>query len=122
MNAPALPNFDQLLDLARNSPEELERLRQEMTHQILESTPNRGMRQRLEHLVFRIEAERRRGRTHLALCLHYSTLMHDQLLTLHHELQRLLHPVSQTSHLVQSKAPMQPTAKIIPFSSGQKTL
>jgi|GEM_PF-1009275 len=122
MNASALPNFDRLLDLAQNSPEELEKLRQELTYQILDSTPDQRMRLRLEQLVFRIDAERRRGRTPLSLCLHYSTLMHDQLLTLHHELHRLLHPVRLPCRPSQEKAPVQQSAKIIPFGSYQKTV
>ncbi|WP_404417751.1 DUF3135 domain-containing protein [Marinospirillum sp.] len=119
MSASALPSFDRLLDLARNSPEELERLRLEMTNQILDSTPDQGVRLRLEQLAFRIDAERRRGRTPLSLCLHYSNLMHRQLGVLNQELHKLLQPVVLPCQTGDNQ-PARPSAKIIPFSRYQK--
>lgn len=120
MNASALPDFDQLLDLAQNSPEELERLRREMTRQVLDSTTDQGMRQRLEQLVFRIDAERHRGRTPLSLCLHYSSLMQDHLLILNQELHRLLHPVKLTCQPKETCARVQQPDNIIRLSDYRK--
>ncbi|SFC12149.1 Protein of unknown function [Marinospirillum celere] len=89
MRPSALPCFDELLELARNSPEDLEALRRKMTSEILNSTLDNDMRQRLEQLAFRIDAERRSGRPPLALCIHYSSLMHSQLAHLSQELSKL---------------------------------
>lgn len=89
MRPAALPCFDDLLELAKNAPEDLEALRLSMTLDILNSTLDEGMRQRLEQLAFRIDAERRSGRPPLALCIHYSALMHEHLQHLNQELGKL---------------------------------
>lgn len=88
-----LPCFDELLTMARQSPEQLEALRDQLTQEVLDSTPDQGMRQRLEQLVFRINAERSRHHSPMALCLKFSSLMHDGLLSMRRELEKLSSPV-----------------------------
>lgn len=89
MRQTSLPCFDDLMQLARQHPEQLESLREQLTQEVLDSTPDRDMRSRLEQLVFRINAERRRHRSPMALCLKFSSLMHDKLLSMRSELQKL---------------------------------
>jgi hypothetical protein len=90
-----------------------------MTNQILDSTPDQGVRLRLEQLAFRIDAERRRGRPPLSLCLHYSNLMHHQLEALNQELHKLLQPAVLPCKAEENKT-ASPSAKIIPFSRYPK--
>ncbi|SFW98543.1 DUF3135 domain-containing protein [Marinospirillum alkaliphilum] len=84
-----LPCFDELLTMAQQSPEQLEALRDQLTQEVLDATPDQGMRQRLEQLVFRINAERSRHRSPMALCLKFSGLMHEGLLSMRRELEKL---------------------------------
>lgn len=90
MNQTALPCFDDLLVLASQHPEQLEQLRSRLTQEILESTQDQDMRRRLEQLVFRINAERCRHTNPLGLCIHFSSLMHDGLYHMQHELEKLV--------------------------------
>lgn len=90
MNQTALPCFDDLLALASRHPEQLELLRTRLTQEILDSTNDQDMRQRLEQLVFRINAERCRHTHPMALCIRFSSLMHDGLYHMKHELEKLV--------------------------------
>jgi hypothetical protein len=85
----SLPCFDDLMLLAQQHPDQLESLREQLTREVLDSAPDAGMRSRLEQLVFRINAERQRHRSPMALCLKFSSLMHDKLLNMRSELQKL---------------------------------
>ncbi len=52
-----LPNFDTLVKLAQENPEELERLRQEQVSKIINDAPEKT-RHRLKGLQFQIDAHR----------------------------------------------------------------
>lgn len=105
MRQTSLPCFDDLMLLARQHPEQLESLREQLTQEVLESAPDVAMRSRLEQLVFRINAERQRQRSPMALCLKFSSLMHDRLLNMKTELQKLtLDTTPETSESVKRTA------------------
>lgn len=76
-----LPDFDELLYLARHQPDELERLRQHLCHQIIASAPAPA-RKKLEGLQFKIDAQRRISSTPIGACIRISRMMNTALLEL----------------------------------------
>lgn len=72
----SLPEFEELVKLAKNNPEELERLRQKACDELIEQAPVEYQR-KLRGLQFKIDMERRRARTPMAACLKISEMMHD---------------------------------------------
>lgn len=76
-----LPCFDTLLQLAQEAPDELERLRADLSHKVINSAPAE-QRPRLRGLQFQIDSRREIAKTPLAACIHLSRMMHqsfDQL-------------------------------------------
>lgn len=80
-----LPDFDTLLSLHKEDPQELDKVRADLTNAIFENA-SESSRRRLEGLQFRINMELRRARTPLAGCVKLSNMMHDSLMELHHTL------------------------------------
>lgn len=80
---PSLPEFDVLVDMARNDPERLEALRQTMVQGVIDSSSNDDMRRRLAGVQFRVDAVRRRSATPLAACIRISEMMCQSLAELH---------------------------------------
>ncbi len=78
-----LPAFDVLVDMARNDPDRLEVLRQQLTSQIIENASSGHQRKRLEGLQFRIDLERERARSPLAATIKLSEMMCHSLAELH---------------------------------------
>ncbi|MEM7077892.1 MAG: DUF3135 domain-containing protein [Pseudomonadota bacterium] len=78
-----LPDFDVLVDMARNRPEELEELRAELTSSIIDDAANETIRRRLEGLQFRVDLERRRAGSALAATIRISEMMAHSLADLH---------------------------------------
>ncbi len=72
----SLPDFDELVKLAKENPEELERIRQQACEELIEEAPEQFKR-KLRGLQFKIDMERRRARTPMASCLKISEMMHD---------------------------------------------
>ncbi len=70
-------DFDSMLAVAKERPEDFERLRLAAIDEFIESAPEER-RQRLRCLQWRIDQERR-NRTPLSACLHISRMMWEQL-------------------------------------------
>jgi len=86
MTTPTLPPFETLEALARQRPEALEALRQELVEAvILQAPPSR--RQRLRGLQFHIEQRCRLAPTPLMACIELSRHMHRSLRRLQTALQ-----------------------------------
>lgn len=101
----ALPAFDTLLEMARQDPEGLERLRRRLCEQVIRRTPENSPREeRLRRLLWRIEAERRRAGTPLAACLHINNMMLDALFRLN-------------AAFNEAPPAARPSARILPFPS-----
>ena len=91
----ALPSFDELKAMAAERPEELENLRKRMTDQILSDAPA-DRRRRLEGIVFKIDAERRRSKNPLQACIRISQMMMDSVTDLRDAVNSLgVNPVAQ---------------------------
>lgn len=71
-----LPDFDELVELAKKDPQALEAFRQASCQAFIDSTPSQH-HQRLQTLQFRLEREIRTAKTPLAGLLKLSNMMHD---------------------------------------------
>ena len=73
-----LPEFEVLVEMARNDPDSLEELRRRLCNQIIEkAAPAR--RPRLRGLQFQVDMERQRAGTPLAALIRISAMMHTSL-------------------------------------------
>ncbi|MDP1929829.1 MAG: DUF3135 domain-containing protein [Gammaproteobacteria bacterium] len=104
-----LPDFDTLVHLHRENPEELERLRVELTSAIMENAPPEA-RRRLEGLQFRINMELRKARTPEARCVKLSSMMHESFAELNHALHNPPRAVKPDTGI---------SATVIPFSASR---
>ena len=103
-----LPAFEVLLDMARNNPEGLETLRQQLTQAVIDGAQNDANRRRLEGLQFRIDMERQRARTPLSATIRLSEMMCQSLADLH----RSMVERTETREPARSNAS---GARILPF-------
>ena len=78
-----LPAFDVLVDMARNDPQRLEKLRRKLTQNVIAGAATEQKRKRLEGLQFRVDLERRRARSPLAATIKISEMMCHSLADLH---------------------------------------
>ena len=76
-----LPDFDSLMKLARNNPEEFEMLRETLIEDAILSAKTDNHR-RLRGLQFQIDMTRRKAKTPLAACIRISSLMQSSLIEL----------------------------------------
>ena len=103
-----LPAFDVLVDMARNDPQRLEKLRRELTQNVIAGASTEQKRKRLQGLQFRVDLERRRARSPLAATIKISEMMCHSLAELHRSMVTPLHEENETS----SKSE---TAKVLVF-------
>lgn len=82
----AFPNIDQLMKLAKNDPEGLERLRLEHIETLINSAPEPTQR-RLRGLQFQIDCQRRLHKHPMGACLSISKMMMASLHRLNEALQ-----------------------------------
>ena len=80
---PKLPDFDTLRALHEKDPEALERLRQQLTANIVAQAPDEN-RRRLAGLQFRINMELLRAGNPTARLLRLSSMMYDSVIELDH--------------------------------------
>ena len=102
-----LPAFDVLVDMARNDPQRLEKLRDKLTSSVIAGAATVQKRKRLEGLQFRVDLERRRARSPLAATIKISEMMCHALADLHR---------SMVTPLVSAEeVDLAPRAKILKF-------
>lgn len=122
---PSLPEFDVLVDMARNDPERLEALRQSMVQNVIDNSGDEGLRRRLAGVQFRVDAVRRRSASPLAACIQISEMMCQSLAELHRSMVAPeTHPNAvgtASAALTEAEAPA-PTAKVITLSSRRRPL
>lgn len=116
-----LPDFDTLREMAKNEPEELERLRVALCHRVIDDAPAHAKR-RLEGLMFQINAKRDLAKTPLQACEDISSMMHESLQKMQAMLKDLRSMQSESIALSSKKhragndsAQATETADILPF-------
>ncbi|MFT5658015.1 MAG: hypothetical protein ACI9KN_001294 [Gammaproteobacteria bacterium] len=103
-----MPDFDNLMQMAQNHPYQLERLRAQLTEQMISSAPE-SLQPRLRGLQFQIDCRRKLSKTPMSACIHITNMMHQSL----EELRLVLNDSSaQTSCKASSNA------DILPFPSS----
>ena len=70
-----LPEFDVLVEMARTDPQGLERLRNQLTNQVIDAQDDELKRKRLKGLAFQINMERKRAHTPMAATIKLSEMM-----------------------------------------------
>ena len=76
-----MPSFDEMVRLAKNDPETLERIRLKLIEETIAEAPENCHR-RLRGLQFQIDMERRRDANPMGACVRISKMMHDSLYTM----------------------------------------
>lgn len=71
-----LPEFDELVQMAKNNPEQFEELRETLIEDVISSARSSSQR-RLRGLQFQIDVARKKAKTPLAACIQISSMMHE---------------------------------------------
>ena len=85
-------NFDELMELARNSPQTFESVRKHMVDQMIESMPE-GRKLNMRRYQWRIDQETSRHDNSMGCCIKLSSMMSARMLELGRQLD-LLHGAS----------------------------
>jgi len=112
-----LPDFDTLMEMAKNAPDQLESLRSEMIQEVIDDAEPEHQ-QRLKGLQFTIDMEIERAPNSYVSCMKLSALMHNSMSRLRSyfdENGEIQEPSDQTE---QAKA----TAKVICFEQSKSKL
>jgi hypothetical protein len=112
------PNFDQLLKLAQEKPEELERFRQEQVELLINEAPVESQR-RLRGLQFQIDAQRELHQdSPMGACMKISQMMHESFAELRvwlNDITGLDDPLRNEINEFQASEGEKVAAKVLPF-------
>ncbi|MDH5765992.1 MAG: DUF3135 domain-containing protein [Gammaproteobacteria bacterium] len=86
-----LPDFDHLMSLADNNPDELENLRKFFCDELISNAPERYQK-RLRGLQFQVDMIRRKSKNPLQSCILISRLMLDNCYNMQQAIRSLSHP------------------------------
>lgn len=108
-----LPAFDVLVDMARNDPQRLEKLRRRLTEHVIAGATTEQKRKRLEGLQFRVDLERERARSPLAATIKISEMMCHSLADLHRSMV--------TPLVAEQEGEASPKATVLAFPKPQRS-
>ncbi|MGH1485061.1 MAG: DUF3135 domain-containing protein [Cellvibrionaceae bacterium] len=115
------PNFDQLLKLAKEQPEELEKFRQEQVELLINEAPANSQR-RLRGLQFQIDAQRQLHEdSPMGACMKISQMMHESFAELRvwlNDITGLDDPLRNEINDFQSSGSEKVAAKVLPFPAS----
>ncbi|BCB27816.1 hypothetical protein SKTS_27020 [Sulfurimicrobium lacus] len=108
-------DFDKMMVLARENPQEFERQRHDLLEEVIESRADIKWAKAFQS---RIDMERRKARTPLGCCIHLYSRMWDSFYNLDEQFQRLLTALdprngNKTPQAEETKS--LPSAKILMF-------
>ena len=111
-----MPSFDEMVRLAKNDPETLERIRLKLIEETIAEAPENCHR-RLRGLQFQIDMERRRASNPMSACVKISKMMHDSLYTMR---QTLNAAVGQTTDdvIMPLETPLQAQVLAFPMQAN----
>jgi hypothetical protein len=110
-----LPDFDELLILAKQDPKRLDALKRDVTEAWIEQAPVEHQR-RLRGIQFQIDMEVRRAKNPMDACIRVSNMMHESFA----ELRDLLNEMTQKGPRYRAEDESTPTlrtAQVLPFSN-----
>ncbi len=105
-------DFDTMMNLAKNNPEEFEALRQTLINNFIESLPEENQH-RMKCLQWRIDRTREQSKTPLAACMALTEMMWDSF----EQLNALFLEMKGSDSRVKVSVPLQ-TADILPFKTA----
>lgn len=108
-----VPDYNELVEMAKNDPERLEKMRQQWIEELINSAPKHYQR-RLRGLQFKIDMERRRSKSDLVACIRLSSMLHESFTELCHEIDGLYD--DELYDVVPQEA------ELIPFKKKKETL
>lgn len=100
-----LPEFEEMMRLAKENPEELERIRQSAVEDLIQNAPEEHQR-RLRGLQFQVDMEREKAKNPMDSCVRVSRLMHESFSKLRDSLNE-----AQQTHVAQLKSILSQKAK-----------
>ena len=100
-----LPEFEELMKLAKENPEELERIRKNAIEDLIQNAPEKHQR-RLRGIQFQVDMEREKAKNPMDSCIRISRLMHDSFSKLRDTLNE-----AQQTHVAQLKSILNQKAK-----------
>ncbi len=112
------PSAEELIQMAQNNPEELERFKEREINALIESAPT-SMRRRLRGLQFQIDCKRQMHSNPLSSCIAISKMMLESL----NDLNDALHGDYENNSVAKAtKANRKPrknsNSQVIPFPSA----
>ena len=109
-----LPDFDTLMEMAKNAPEKLESLRSEMIEEVINDAKPE-LQQRLKGLQFTIDMEIERSPNSYVSCMKISSLMHDSM-------SRLRSFFDENGKIQDAEEQPKASAKVICFENSKSKL
>ncbi|NIB43012.1 DUF3135 domain-containing protein [Pseudomaricurvus alkylphenolicus] len=106
--------FDDLMELAQQDPEALERYRQQKIQSLIENSPE-YVRRRLLGLQFQIDAHRQLHNNPMGSCIKLTQMMHDSF----DQMRELLNKLSGDRQRLQPPQKQKNSAKILPFPTPE---
>lgn len=100
-----LPEFDELMKLAKEDPEALEQIRRDAVEDLISNAPEKHQR-RLRGLQFQVDMEREKAKNPMDSCVRISKLMHESFSKLRDTLNE-----AQQTHVAQLKNILNQKAK-----------
>lgn len=97
-----LPDFDTLKHMAEQDPEALERLRQNMAEQVINSAPA-AFQARLRGIQFQVDSQRRLAKNPMQSCIKISQMMHESFAELREKLNHFAKGSTLMDHLEESE-------------------
>ncbi len=113
----AMPDFDELAELARTDPASFEARREALLEQCVLSAPP-AMRRRLRGLVFELNMARESAASPLASCLDASGRMWQSFDTLRMQLNAAVRPEALSEDEIASLTPERFDADVLPFKAA----
>ncbi|MDA1075248.1 MAG: DUF3135 domain-containing protein [Proteobacteria bacterium] len=106
-----LPDFEVLVEMAREDPDALDGLRRELTERVIDGAPNEVARHRLMGLQFRIDMVRRKATNPMSATIRISEMMCQSL----YELQRSILAPQEIIDENTACAALPDNSQVIPF-------
>jgi hypothetical protein len=106
-------DFDKMMNLANNNPEQFEEIRQQLIADFIKSIP-KEKQHRMECLQWRIDQTRAQAKTPLAACMAITEMMWESF----EQLNTLFMEMKDSDSTVRLNVAM-PTADILPFKAAQ---
>ena len=110
-----LPPIDDLIEMGKNDPEQLERLRLQLIEDLIKSSPEHT-RRRLRGIQFQVDMEVQKHQSQMGRCIAISRMMHEQLLQLQQALTSPSDPTLNKQSSTTEADSSKQSASIIPIT------